>query len=30
VPEHDEATVSGVLVPGWTEIRIEQVKPGAK
>jgi hypothetical protein len=25
VIEHDAATVNGVLVPGWTEIRVEAV-----
>jgi hypothetical protein len=24
VIEHDEATVNGVKVPGWVEIRVEQ------
>jgi hypothetical protein len=28
VIEHDEATVNGVLVPGWTGIGVEQ--PSAK
>jgi hypothetical protein len=30
VVEHDEATVNGVLVPGWAEIRVEQARAKPK